>query len=422
MKKLTPSVQVKELHFSNGKKIIVEPDECIIFVGANNCGKTTALKNIFDGIFAKKVINGIITEVICNKVGEKKDVEGFLSKNYKLHSSGYYTVSDKRTLYPDQISRCWDNSEGLGSLIDVFFRFVRTENRLTISKPVSSINVCKDSPTHPLDNLYCDDELEKKISTYFRQAFETDLILHVKAGSKLPLYCGKRPELAEGEDRCSTTYAEKIENRLSPLEDQGDGIKSFVGVILHTILEDVSAFINFYQKCGVKVKIILDFDILRDTKGFKNLCKSMGAQWRDLENDYHSITSYINGLNITELTIKEVYEQIGAALIPKYENKSFSKSDFNEITKILKRAMPKWNVAKTQGIKCLGDAQKKSWNSLDSELQKLGIYIVPVGELESFHPFQSLHGSKWLDKISESFETDIAPELARKFMINVLNN
>ncbi len=84
-----------------------------------------------------------------------------------------------------------------------------------------------------------DDCLEQQFSAYFRQAFGTDLIVHRNAGSEVPLYVGEKPNIGSGEDRVSSTYLRKLEE-LDLLHEQGDGMRSFVGVLLNAFISNHS--------------------------------------------------------------------------------------------------------------------------------------------------------------------------------------
>jgi hypothetical protein len=104
---------------------------------------------------------------------------------------------------------------------------------------------------HPIHFLQKNDKLENTFNEYFNQAFGKDLVVHRNAGSEVPLYVGKKPTPAEGEDRVSEGYIRELE-KLDLLHEQGDGMRSFVGVLLnsfishHTILfiDEPEAFLH----------------------------------------------------------------------------------------------------------------------------------------------------------------------------------
>ena len=105
------------------------------------------------------------------------------------------------------------------------------EQRLAISIPPKSIRLATDPPNHPIHFLLRNDGLEKIISNRFREAFGVDLIVHRCAGASVPLHVGAAPKPDDGDDRVSFSYVTRLE-QLPTLETQGDGMRSFAGVLL----------------------------------------------------------------------------------------------------------------------------------------------------------------------------------------------
>ena len=101
--------------------------------------------------------------------------------------------------------------------------------------------------------LYLHDDLERRMCAYFRRAFGQDLIAHKAAGSEIPLLVGRDPGLQPNEDRTSGSYCRRLEASTVPLQQQGDGMRSFTSVILHLlasttpsilILDEPEAFLH----------------------------------------------------------------------------------------------------------------------------------------------------------------------------------
>ena len=63
-----------------------------------------------------------------------------------------------------------------------------------------------------------------------------DMIVHRNAGNQVPVYVGDKPKPLQGDDRVSIDYIRKLE-KLSPIQTQGDGMRSFLGILLFTMLE-----------------------------------------------------------------------------------------------------------------------------------------------------------------------------------------
>ena len=77
-----------------------------------------------------------------------------------------------------------------------------------------------------------------KISDLFRHGFGKDLIVFRAGGGNFPLYVGEKPTLALDEDELSRTFVENLRANAIPLEQQGDGMRSFVSVLLYVLAAD----------------------------------------------------------------------------------------------------------------------------------------------------------------------------------------
>lgn len=92
---------------------------------------------------------------------------------------------------------------------------------------------------HPFQHMYRDDGIQDDVSKEIRRAFKADLVVHMAGGDKIPVYIGDKPDLESGEHRVSRTYLDRVE-KLARLEDQGDGVRSFVSIVSRVITESRS--------------------------------------------------------------------------------------------------------------------------------------------------------------------------------------
>jgi hypothetical protein len=123
----------------------------------------------------------------------------------------------------------------LRELAPFFCYLLTADARLQAANPPANIALLTQSPHHPIHYLQRDDALEAKISQQFRNAFGADLVVHRNAGSQVPLLVGEKPKLKPGQDRLSFDYVVELE-KLTPIESQGDGMRSFAGVLLYTVV------------------------------------------------------------------------------------------------------------------------------------------------------------------------------------------
>ena len=234
----SPSVTFKSLTFSDDTTIDLGPADVVVLVGPNNAGKSAALRELEDALGGNHQ-STILKSCELRKDGTEESFRKFVEKHaqikYERGSStllGYeWSVTrqdlDKQSFWPDNLSR----------FRSMFCLKMPTETRLLGSNPPNAINSREERFAHPIHILIDDDDLEIKISEYFRRAFHTDLILDRTPSKTISLLVGRRPkpDYGCGEDRASKTFRDRVFDSTIPLDQQGDGMRSFASVILHLL-------------------------------------------------------------------------------------------------------------------------------------------------------------------------------------------
>lgn len=140
-------------------------------------------------------------------------------------------------IYDFQIDAAWiDRAPHLDRLANLFIGFARTEGRIQESDPAQHIAPA-DTPSHPLHNVIGDDSIEGTLSESFKSAFGKELVLNWRAGQQFPLHVGPRPKTSGSVDRVSNEYVQKV-FQLPALSTQGDGMRSFVTLLLYCFALD----------------------------------------------------------------------------------------------------------------------------------------------------------------------------------------
>jgi energy-coupling factor transporter ATP-binding protein EcfA2 len=233
---VTPSITFDTLTFSDGTEIKLDDRDIVVFVGPNNAGKSEALRELFDRMEASGG-RRVIVSALMRRTGQGSDVLAFLEK----HSRKIETDDKERPQYrglgfsfiASKVEGWWAGN--LMQLRPLFLLRVQTETRITDSRPAEAINTIEQTPAHPIQLLYVQPEIEKRISGYFRRAFGQDLILFRAGGSQWPLLVGSRPKLNPGEDIYSTDYNRRLLASTIPLVQQGDGMRSFATVLIQLL-------------------------------------------------------------------------------------------------------------------------------------------------------------------------------------------
>jgi predicted ATPase len=229
---------VSSVAFSDGQTIAFESTDVVLIVGPNNSGKSAALRGIRDRLHNPATQNPVVKAAQAKKTGTTEQLLDWLASWVMKREDGnpgnpvYHAFG--HGLHLSQVQADWGRGDGaLAGLLRWMCVLLNADERLQMSRPASSISLVRDPPSHPNHYLQRDDALELRLSNRFRQAFGVDLIVHRNAGNQVPLHVGERPIPGSGEDRVSVGFISRLE-QLPTLEDQGDGMRSFAGVLLAT--------------------------------------------------------------------------------------------------------------------------------------------------------------------------------------------
>ena len=162
--------RIKKLKFNDGTELDVSSNDIVVFVGANNSGKSQSLKDInkafFDpsqNIIVKKIDFEI--EGVDKFEQSIKKLSSFNKDNSQYKGYGY-------SIHTGWIGNLTANSfSGMFQLSNFFVKQLDTRDRLNQCDPVGVID--RDEPkSHPLHYLANSTELRKKIDKSFYEAFD----------------------------------------------------------------------------------------------------------------------------------------------------------------------------------------------------------------------------------------------------------
>lgn len=240
---MTTRIWLSEMVFSDNSKISFAKDDIVVFVGPNNAGKSASLKESAKMLRAKTDKGKVLKDITIEKDGAETELFSFLESYSTKHYGGNphpHYQGFGYNVYEPSAKSWWNNYQnGISDLFSLFVNILTTEQRLQAANPANNIKLTSQPIQHPIHFLQKDDALEKRFSDYFRQAFGTDLIVHRNAGSEVPLYVGDKPIPSSSEDRVSAGYLRELE-KLDLLHEQGDGMRSFVGVLLNAFISNHS--------------------------------------------------------------------------------------------------------------------------------------------------------------------------------------
>ena len=161
---------------------------------------------------------------------------------------------------------------------------------------------------------------------------------------------------------------------------------------------------------GVPIDVIADIDVLNERDAFKKLVEALGGDWNLVEPHWAIVKKAIESRKpwLTASAVQAEIEKNFTSIKPDDE---FPQQAVNNIKSALKKSSP-WGAIKEAGDAAIpsGDPTKRM-KELREYLQKIGLWIVPVGELEGFCKSVGGHGPKWVQKVIEDYDLANDPEL-----------
>ncbi len=237
-----PSIYIKKLVFNNGESLETEKGDIVVFVGPNNVGKSQLLKDIYS-LAGNGVNPTVLNDIVCCKPSLNSILQWYdhhLTHTTTKYGRVYYgyTLGDVR-----ETDLLFGDERKFGALRNLAMHCLNTDSRLFISNPVEGLTR-SDPPQSPIHALTRDAVLLKKVSDYVKKAFGTSVAPIM--GKVIPLCVG--PDIEKGEVQGETmseieaNYLKRLDS-YPQLQDQGDGMRSFVGMIMWFLLEHYNIFL-----------------------------------------------------------------------------------------------------------------------------------------------------------------------------------
>ena len=226
---------VNSVKINDGTEISLTENDIVIFVGNNNVGKSAAIKNIYTlcGTSGFGNIHDVVTAIKTSTIGSFKKFEEHLFELSEYDDKTYPILLGSIKHEKQQLKNWWESASRNHN---TFFRsYLSTANRIAGSDPVKSVDFSQTKATHPILKMFVDDSLEEHINSYFRLAFNEELLINRYSGQQIYLHVGARP-IIETSDKLLTKYYAEVKS-LPQLNEQGDGMRSFATILLELSLE-----------------------------------------------------------------------------------------------------------------------------------------------------------------------------------------
>ena len=174
----------------------------------------------------------------------------------------------------------------------------------------------------------------------------------------------------------------------------------------------MSALAKTLVALGVPVDVVVDIDIVRDISVFKSTIESLGQDSAHVLRLAKAVKTAIEQ-HRPWLNAREIKREMLGILDETPESEEFPRNQRSKILALFRKASP-WDVVKNSGESAVpsGDPSRR-FQELLVFCKEMGLWIVPVGELEGFCKSVGGHGPSWVQRVIEERNLGSDPELER---------
>lgn len=172
----------------------------------------------------------------------------------------------------------------------------------------------------------------------------------------------------------------------------------------------------------VPVRAVADVDILREEKLLKEIVERLGGDWATISADWSATKKAIEERK-NWFRAGDLRSKIDGVLGKLDKEAVVGKDTLLEITRLGRQTSP-WEEVKRNGLPgpLAGDAAVRT-KSLLEKLSTVGLFVLPVGELENFVKTVGGHGPRWVEgALAKNLPGDPELACARDFVRRLLNS
>lgn len=229
---------VESINLLGGDTIPIQQAGVTAIVGANNAGKSTILREMWEKLSHQPghpESPRIAVESLTIAVrGARSDVVAWIADNSTFYQRGNevgFQRANTGVVHPNNLVHAWDDSpRELGQLSSFLVFYGNAQGRFGIGGAAEMRENVDDPPQHPVHHLQDSRALLDELSAVSKKIFGRPLTLDT-LGRTLRLRVGEVGLSAPPIDDIPTEYRDRMA-ALRPLDEQGDGMRSLMGQLL----------------------------------------------------------------------------------------------------------------------------------------------------------------------------------------------
>lgn len=185
--------------------------------------------------------------------------------------------------------------------------------------------------------------------------------------------------------------------------------------------QTIKDVVKLLKDAAVPTVAIIDIDILNSEADLSNVISAFSSEFDQsaIISLRAELASHIE--EVTEQDITEELKQNITELLEQLNNNEHSLSGARGALNRIRSESTKWSKIKKEGIDALSEEFRQKAQRIISESIGFGLYIVPVGELESWMNL-GVRKNRWALPALEEIYGGRCPENLKSFVGNIIND
>ena len=179
----------------------------------------------------------------------------------------------------------------------------------------------------------------------------------------------------------------------------------------------MAAFAKALHSLGVPLDAIVDMDVLNDLGVFRGIVESLGGDWSSIEPSAKAVKTAVEERRLLQ-GIQDVKRGIQGII----DNTPDTSESLSKLKRDISEQFPNlspWESIKSAGEQALPPGEAiRHFRVIGNLCKDIGLWIVPVGQMEGFCKSIGGHGPGWVQEVMEKHDLESASELegARDFV------
>ncbi|SUW65458.1 Predicted ATPase [Buttiauxella agrestis] len=166
----------------------------------------------------------------------------------------------------------------------------------------------------------------------------------------------------------------------------------------------VAGIVEALRPSGVPVKAIFDFDLISERNTLTRTLNAFGSEGVQ-KDEIIKLWERINSA-VTQSHKPLTPDEFKTQLLDCISEMPADKISKGKVEELFKQRKP-WHDVKVNGFNGLPKGEiRKTYKELEEKLKFLGIFLIPVGEIENFSAETGLHGPSFVEKFLSSRDVE----------------